>query len=273
MSPATPERPDPGGRSGPSSGPRSGHEDPGPIGKASAIVCLTGAGVSADSGVATFRDAKGLWEGRRPEEVATPEAWRADRSSVWRFYQQRRRGLSAVEPNPAHHALAALEHRCLAAQVPFTLISQNVDDLHQRAGSTVLAMHGQLLDLRCERCERIVRDVEHFADELVPCSACGHGALRPDVVWFGEIPHHLDAIERVLSRCTHFLAIGTSGVVHPAAGCLAAARSRGAETFVNSLEAPDNLDPRDRFLPGPAKDVVPRLVEQLVVRLKVRLES
>jgi NAD-dependent deacetylase len=228
-----------------------------------ALVCLTGAGVSADSGLATFRDAGGLWEGRRPEEVATPEAWHADRSSVWRFYQMRRRALSEVRPNPAHEALVQLEQRCAEKDVPFTLISQNVDDLHQRVGSTVLAMHGQLLDLRCERCGDVGHDVEHLTDDLVPCTSCGHDALRPDVVWFGEVPFHLEAIEQALNGCTHFVAIGTSGAVHPAAGCLAAARSLGAATYVNSLDAPDNLDLRDTFLPGPAKDVVPRIVTML----------
>lgn len=236
---------------------------------AAAVVCLTGAGVSADSGVATFRDAGGLWEGRRPEEVATPAAWAADRGAVWRFYQARRRKLGAVEPNAAHRALAELERRCAAARVPFTLISQNVDDLHQRAGSSVLAMHGQLLDLACERCGRVVRDGEHLADELVPCAACGHDALRPDVVWFGEVPHHLDAIEQALDACTHFVSIGTSGVVYPAAGCLALARARGAQTIVNSLDAPDNLDPRDRFLPGRAAQVVPELVRGLLAELSL----
>jgi NAD-dependent deacetylase len=231
------------------------------------VVCLTGAGVSADSGLATFRDAGGLWEGRRPEEVATPSAWRIDRELVWRFYQMRRRRLLEVAPNPAHHALARLEQACRAAGAGFTLISQNVDDLHQRAGSTVLAMHGQLLDLRCERCSRVLRDAEHFADALLPCAACGHDALRPDVVWFGEMPYHLDEIERALERCTHFLAIGTSGVVYPAAGLLSAARRLGAETIVNSLDAPENLHALDRFVPGPAAEVVPRLVDELCARL------
>lgn len=234
-----------------------------------AVVCLTGAGISADSGVATFRDAGGLWEGRRPEEVATPEAWAADRSSVWRFYQARRRKLSEVQPNAAHAALARFEERCSAASIPFTLISQNVDDLHQRAGSSVLSMHGQLAVLRCESCGWTGRDLEHLDDELVPCPLCSHEALRPHVVWFGEVPFHLDAIEAALARCTHFVSIGTSGAVYPAAGCLAAARAHGASTIVNSLDAPDNLHPDDRFLPGRAIEVVPELVKTLSERLNI----
>lgn len=227
------------------------------------LVVLTGAGVSADSGVPTFRDAGGLWEGRRPEEVATPEAWAADRASVWRFYQLRRAALGRVEPNDAHRALARLERGMAERGHAFTLVSQNVDDLHQRVGSTVLSMHGSLPRLACERCGARVEDRESLdPDRTVPCAACDHDALRPDVVWFGEVPHHLDAIDRALRRATHFLAVGTSGVVYPAAGMLELARACGAETIVNSLDPPDNLHPRDRFLPGRAALVVPPLVEE-----------
>lgn len=231
------------------------------------LVVLTGAGVSADSGLATFRGAGGMWEGQRAEEVATPEAWARDPEMVWRFYQLRRALLREVEPNPAHLALARLETELEAAGHSFTLISQNVDNLHQRAGSTAIAMHGALATLRCERCGGRVEDLE-FLDPhaFLPCPSCDFERLRPDVVWFGEMPLHLDRIDRATRSATHFLSCGTSGYVYPAAGLLAVARESSAETFVNSLDEPENLDSRDRFLPGKAAEVVPRLVEEWLER-------
>ncbi|MCP3917814.1 MAG: NAD-dependent deacylase [bacterium] len=227
------------------------------------VVILTGAGVSADSGLATFRDAGGLWEGHHVEDVATPEAWARDPSLVWRFYQMRRAQLGEVEPNAAHHALARLETELVAAGSSFTLISQNVDDLHQRAGSNVIAMHGQLARLRCTVCAAGMHDVEHVEPEqFLACSACGHSPLRPDIVWFGEIPLHMDLIERAILNVEKFVAIGTSGAVYPAAAFLQVARAAGAETWVNSLEEPENLDPRDRFLAGRAVDVIPAQVDR-----------
>jgi len=223
-----------------------------------ALCVLTGAGVSADSGLATFRDAGGLWEGHRVEDVATPEAWARDPQTVWRFYQRRRAALAEVAPNPAHHALAELEREFASRGLPFTLVTQNVDDLHERAGSRPLHMHGELAVLRCEACDARLRELEHTAPEFLPCEACGHPRLRPDVVWFGEIPFHLDEIERALAGCTHFVAIGTSGAVYPAAGFLSVARSLGAVTIVNSLDSPENLAAEDHFLPGNAAEVVPR---------------
>ena len=231
------------------------------------IVVLTGAGVSADSGLATFRGAGGLWEGQRVEDVATVEAWERDPALVWRFYQLRRAALLDVEPNEAHHALARLERELAKAGGSVTLISQNVDDLHQRAGSRVLDMHGQLSRLACESCGSKVRDLEHLDPaEFVPCASCGHPRMRPDVVWFGEVPRFLDEISRAVRGATHFLACGTSGAVWPAAGLLAEARAWSAETLVNSLEEPSNLAREDRFLPGRAVDVVPELVEQWLER-------
>ena len=232
------------------------------------VVVLTGAGVSADSGLATFRGAGGLWEGRRVEDVATPEAWARDPHAVWRFYQERRGLLRAVEPNAAHRALTRLERECAAAGHDCTLITQNVDDLHERAGSSPIHVHGELARLRCEACGEVVRDTEHTDTEVfVSCAACEHPRLRPDVVWFGEVPHHLDAIERALETCTGFAAVGTSGVVWPVAGFLLHARARGAATWVNALEEPENLAPQDRFLPGRASDVVPGLVDRLLEQL------
>lgn len=229
------------------------------------IVVLTGAGISADSGVDTYRDSGGLWEGHRFEEVATPEGWAADRALVWRFYQLRRAQMATVEPNAAHRALVHLAEGLAAQGGSLTLVSQNVDDLHQRAGSDVLAMHGQLRELLCEGCGAIVEDREHLAvDEFVTCQACGHRPLRPNVVWFSEVPHYLDDIERAVARATTFVAIGTSGAVYPAAAYLAYARANGAKTIVQGLAEPDNLDERDEFLVGRASEVVPGLVQRLL---------
>lgn len=228
------------------------------------LVVLTGAGISADSGVDTYRDAGGLWEGHRFEDVATPEAWERDPQTVWRFYQQRRAQVSGVEPNAAHRALAELAARCSQAGSSLLLITQNVDDLHQRAGSEVLAMHGELLRLRCTACgARPVNTTDFDPAVFLACPDCGHEPLRPDVVWFGEVPYHLDAIEQGLQRATSFLAIGTSGAVYPAAGLLAYARSAGIPTIVQGLAEPDNLDPRDRFVPGRASEVVPALCAEI----------
>jgi len=233
------------------------------------IVILTGAGISADSGVATFRDHGGLWEGHRPEEVATPQAWAADPAMVWRFYQMRRASLKDVEPNPGHFAIAELQRRAKTAGVPCTLVTQNVDDLHERAGSTdLLHMHGELVKLRCERCDHHeTNDHDLEGDRWIPCRSCGYEKLRPDIVWFGEIPFHLDRIEEVMAGCTQFLSVGTSGVVYPAAGLLHLARSRGAETWVNSLDPPENMDARDRFFPGRGAEVLPGLVEEFCSEL------
>mgnify|MGYP001271768472 CR=1 FL=1 len=223
------------------------------------VVVLTGAGVSADSGVATFRGAGGLWEGQRIEDVATPQAWRRAPELVWRFYQLRRAALAAVAPNAAHLALAELERGLAAAGARFTLVTQNVDDLHERAGSRALVhMHGELALLRCERCGTRLRDLERVDPAaFVPCASCGHARLRPDVVWFGEMPCHMEAIEEALAGCTHFLAIGTSGVVYPAAGFLQLARELGARTWVQALERPENLHSADTFVPGRAAETVP----------------
>lgn len=229
------------------------------------VVVLTGAGVSADSGLATFRDAGGLWEGHAIEDVATPEGWRRDPALVWRFYQLRRAALAEVQPNAAHQALAQLERRLLAAGHGFTLVTQNVDDLHERAGSRrLLHMHGTLARLACEACGATLEDREHTDPAtFLACAGCGHAPLRPDVVWFGEMPRFLDEIFAATSAATHFVAAGTSGVVYPAAGLLALAREAGARTFVNALVAPENLEARDRFLPGPAAQVLPALLREL----------
>ncbi|QDV06937.1 NAD-dependent protein deacylase [Planctomycetes bacterium Poly30] len=230
------------------------------------VVVLTGAGISADSGVDTYRDSGGLWEGHRFEEVATPEGWAADRALVWRFYQLRRAQMATVEPNAAHHALVKLAEGLKAEGGSLTLVTQNVDDLHQRAGSEVLAMHGQLSQLLCEACDEVTEDTEHLeVDVFVGCPACGHTPLRPNVVWFSEVPHYLDEIERAVARATTFVAIGTSGAVYPAAAYLAYARANGAKTIVQGLAEPDNLAEKDEFLCGRASEVVPTLVDRLLM--------
>jgi NAD-dependent deacetylase len=184
---------------------------------------------------------------------------------VWRFYQMRRAQLGTVQPNAAHLALARLERSLADAGHEFTLVSQNVDDLHQRAGSSVIAMHGQLVLLRCERCGLRVDDREHLDPEVfVACEGCGHERLRPDIVWFGEVPLGLERIEEALQACTHFASIGTSGAVYPAAGLLAMARAAGAATWVNSLDEPENLHPQDVFVSGCAAEVVPAQVERWI---------
>lgn len=232
------------------------------------VVVLTGAGISADSGVRTFRDHGGLWEGHRVEDVATPEGWERDPRLVWRFYQERRRQLRSVQPNAAHTALTAFARAVVAAGHGFTLITQNVDDLHQRAGSDVLPMHGELQKLRCEACGTVVVDTLHVdPGRFVPCPECEHPRLRPHIVWFGEMPFHMAAIERALARCTHFAAIGTSGHVYPAAGMLQQARASGAITWVQALDPPVNLDPRDRFRQGRAALAVPVLLQELAQEL------
>ena len=238
-----------------------------PLGPGDHVVVLTGAGISADSGLATFRGGGGLWEGHRVEDVATPEAWARDPATVWRFYQLRRAALLEVEPNAGHRALAELERAALDGSFRFTLISQNVDDLHQRAGSTVIAMHGQLQRLRCETCGYFQDGLEFLdQDHFLPCPKCSDPALRPDIIWFGEMPYDLDVIEEAMGSVTHFLSCGTSRAVYPASGLLSAARSVGATTFVNALDAPGNLGTRDVFLQGSATQVLPSWVHACLAR-------
>lgn len=193
------------------------------------IVILTGAGVSAESGVATFRDAGGLWENHDPMAIATPEAFARDPELVYRFYNARLAMLDDVQPNAAHRALATLQ-RDYPANV--FLVTQNVDDLHERGGAAqVCHMHGQLRQMLCNRCRTRAPATGHY-DSTTTCCACGHaGGLRPDVVWFGEMPYDMDVIEAQLARCDLFVAIGTSGVVYPAAGFVQIAGGHGARTL------------------------------------------
>ncbi len=225
------------------------------------VFVLTGAGISAESGVATFRDAGGLWEQHRIEDVATPDGFERDPRLVWRFYSERRRKAGAVRPNPAHDALAHLEERLGG---DFFLCTQNVDPLHERAGSRrVVHMHGELFRTRCSVCDR-----PPFADESAYFDAlprCGCGALlRPAVVWFGETPLELEAIFTALSACDLFVTVGSSGAVYPAAGFVSHLRnvagSRGfARAVYVGLERPENAHCFDECRLGKAGELLPSL--------------
>ncbi len=226
------------------------------------IVILTGAGVSAESGVATFRDADGLWENHDPMTIATPEAFARDPDLVYRFYNARLEKLSDVQPNAAHRAIARLQR-----DYPGTvfLVTQNVDDLHERGGSSqVCHMHGQLRQVLCNRCRnRATASVAYDAD--TSCDGCGRaGALRPDVVWFGEMPYEMDLIEEQLARCDLFVAVGTSGVVYPAAGFVQMAGALGARTLEINLEESEVAGLFDECRQGPATVSVSAWVDELL---------
>lgn len=198
------------------------------------IVVLTGAGVSAESGIKTFRDSDGLWENHRIEDVCTPEAFVRNPALVQQFYNARRRQLVEAQPNPAHLELAEFERQF---QGSFTLVTQNVDDLHERAGSrNLIHMHGELLKARCANTAKVVSWSENIeTNTLCPC--CQQpGRLRPHIVWFGEIPLEMDRIEMALAQCDLFVAIGTSGQVYPAAGFVQMATAYGAHTVELNLE-------------------------------------
>jgi len=228
------------------------------------LFVLTGAGISAESGLATFRGSGGLWNGHRVEDVATPEAWEANPALVWRFYSQRRRDALAAEPNAAHKALAEIEQR-LAKTNPenFYLCTQNVDDLHERAGSQrIHHMHGSLFESRCIRCDQPFPDQSFYEDPrtLPTCKTCA-SPIRPHIVWFGEIPLEMDAIYRELNRATTLLVVGTSGSVYPAAGLVHIANQRRIRTIYVGPEEPLNLDAFDEIILERATVALPKLVE------------
>jgi NAD-dependent deacetylase len=225
------------------------------------VVVLTGAGISAESGVPTFRDADGLWEGHRVEDVATPEAFACDPDTVHRFYDARRAALSGVEPNPAHRGLARLEE---VLGDDLLVVTQNIDDLHERAGSTrVLHMHGELLSALCCTCRRRTPFHGAMADHP-PCPGCGAVDLRPDVVWFGEVPYRMDEIFAALATCEQFVSIGTSGAVYPAAGFVQQARAYGARTLELTLVPSEGSFFFDEARHGPAGELVPVWVDELL---------
>ena len=226
------------------------------------IVILTGAGISAESGLATFRGPEGLWEGHRVEDVATPEAFARDPVLVHRFYDARREALASVEPNAAHMALARLD-----AEWPggLLIVTQNVDDLHERAGAKrLLHMHGELNSGWCRACDaRMPWAGEMGGAAMCPeCGAAGH--LRPDIVWFGEMPYDMERIDRALMAADLFVSIGTSGNVYPAAGFVQTARHVGARTLEMNLEPSLGSYLFDESRTGKAGDLVPAWVEELL---------
>ena len=228
------------------------------------IVILTGAGISRESGLHTFRDPDGIWARHRIEDVSTPKAFRRDPAAVHEFYNARWRGLTdpAIQPNPAHRALAELERRWRGEVL---LVTQNIDDLHERAGSrNLIHMHGEILKRRCAACGDVQPCSEDLALDLA-CPACASlGTLRPHVVWFGEMPLQMDRIFEALAQADLFLSIGTSGTVYPAAGFVAQARAAGAHTVELNLEASEGRSLFHEGLHGPATQIVPAYVRRLL---------
>ncbi len=225
------------------------------------ITCLTGAGVSAESGVPTFRGVGGLWEGRRPETLATPEAFASDPEEVWRFYLWRRRLLLACKPNPGHYALARLERK----KPGFTLITQNVDGLHVQAGSRrVLAVHGDIWIDRCTRCGQEARSTGEDFERIPHCGLCG-ALARPGVVWFGELlPTDVwTQAERAAASCDLMLVAGTSSLVYPAASLADVARAGGATVVEVNPEATPLTSEADVAVPAPSGQSLPTIVDRL----------
>jgi NAD-dependent deacetylase len=225
------------------------------------VFVLTGAGISAESGLATFRASDGLWEGHRIEDVCTPEAWERNAALVWEFYSARRAAAAKAEPNPAHRALAELEDRLAPGH--FLLCTQNVDDLHEQAGSrSLIHMHGELFVSRCsEGCGKgPVADRAVYAD-FAAVARCSCGAShRPHIVWFGEMPMEMDRITDELRRTTLMLVVGTSGSVYPAASFVRWARQAGARTVYVGPEEPLNARDFTRVVLGKAGEVLPALL-------------
>nr|WP_232846215.1 Sir2 family NAD+-dependent deacetylase [Amphritea pacifica] len=228
------------------------------------IVILTGAGISAESGIRTFRAADGLWENHRIEDVATPEAFARNPELVHQFYNQRREQLLLpdIGPNPAHLALAKLEQNFKGALL---LVTQNIDNLHERAGSrNLIHMHGELLNLRCTTSGQVFTHHKPVGPDA-RCGCCGQmGTLRPDIVWFGEMPMQMELIYDALESCDLFISIGTSGHVYPAAGFVEVANRVGAETVEINLEPSKKQSAFDRHIYGPASREVPLFVESLI---------
>ena len=226
------------------------------------IVILTGAGVSAESGLATFRGPDGLWEGHRVEDVCTPEAFARDPDLVHAFYDARRAKLRTVEPNAAHLALARLDSEWPGELL---LVTQNVDDLHERAGSKrLLHMHGELTSGWCLSCD------QRFAwagpmGTTAECPNCATiGLMRPDIVWFGEMPYEMERIDDALRRCHLFVSIGTSGAVYPAAGFVQTSRYCGARTLEMNLEPSLGSYMFNESRTGPAGELVPLWVDEVL---------
>ncbi len=225
------------------------------------IVILTGAGVSAESGIDTFRSAGGLWEQHRVEDVATPEGFARDPELVLRFYDMRRAAIQEKLPNPAHEALARLDAKWKGELL---IVTQNVDDLHERAGARrVLHMHGTHLNAWCTSCD-IRSPWRAPLIDRPPCPVCQARTLRPDVVWFGEMPYEMDRIYAALRTCDLFVSIGTSGAVYPAAGFVQNAVELGADTLELNLERSQGSAMFHETRLGPASELVPAWVEEML---------
>jgi NAD-dependent deacetylase len=228
---------------------------------AKSVAVLTGAGISAESGVSTFRGEEGLWRKFKPEELATVDAFLRNPELVWEWYQHRRQILSRVQPNPGHLALRDLEEKF----DHFTLITQNIDGLHQKAGSAeVVELHGNIRRSRCQKCGRIYETIDHHREGAIPRCACG-GPIRPDVVWFGESlpPDAIEAAHRSASRCDLFFSIGTSAVVYPAASFPMVALHRGAYVVEINTEPTVITSQVHLSLRGKSGEILPKLVEAL----------
>jgi len=225
------------------------------------IVVLTGAGISAESGLGTFRDKDGLWSQYDLSEVATPEGYAANPKLVLDFYNARRENALAAKPNEAHFALAKLE---AAKGFDVLIVTQNIDSLHEQAGSTAVThIHGSIIEGLCAKCGAVweTRAAQSLEDA---CASCGKsGGVRPNIVWFGEVPYALDEVCAAIEECDLFVSIGTSGTVYPAAGFVSVAKEAGAETLELNLEASDAHSPFDEIITGPATEIVPAWVEQL----------
>lgn len=224
------------------------------------VLVLTGAGISAESGISTFRDSGGLWENHRVEDVATPEAFLRNPTKVWEFYHYRWLQSRDAKPNPAHQALVTLEQK-LGKR--FHLITQNIDGLHTRAGNKrILEMHGSLHQCICTACKTEYPMQDMYSPHTLPhCPKCG-AMLRPDIVWFGEVPYHLYEIEQLLVACDLFVIVGTSGAVYPAAGFVMTAKLMGAKTLAVNLDPPDNMSFIDTFYQGKSGELLPDLVDK-----------
>lgn len=228
------------------------------------IVILTGAGLSAESGLSTFRDKDGIWAKHSIEDVATPQAFARNPERVLEFYNTRRKGARGVKPNAAHEALARLE-----ADFPgeVTTVTQNIDPLHEMAGTrNLIHMHGEIMKALCASCGARQPCGEDLTVDLV-CQACRRaGGMRPDVVWFGEMPYRMDEIFAALGACDLFMSIGTSGNVYPAAGFVAEARAAGAHTVELNLEPSAGISMFAEAIHGKATEVVPAYVDRLLAR-------
>jgi NAD-dependent deacetylase len=228
------------------------------------IVILTGAGISAESGIDTFRSAGGLWEKYRIEDVATPEAFARDADLVLRFYDMRRERIQQVLPNAAHDALATLDQAWRGGGRNLLIVTQNVDDLHEQAGAErLIHMHGEHLKALCTACE-VRSDWRATLADRPPCPVCGATALRPDVVWFGETPYHMPEIYSAIRSADLFVSIGTSGAVYPAAGFVRDARGQGAKTLELNLEPSQGTRWFDEARHGAATELVPDWVEEML---------